>query len=67
VTISGISAGSFMTNQMFIAFSETFKGAGMVAGGPYQILESVYGPSEHNKVDSLSFFAKIKSVSNPIL
>ena len=56
-----------MTNQMLVAFSETFKGAGMFAGGPYQTLESVYGPSEHTKVDTKSFFAKIKSVSNPIL
>jgi hypothetical protein len=52
---------------MVVAFSDKYKGAGMISGGPYQILESVYGPSQHNKIDFKSFFAEIKSVSNPIL
>ena len=38
ITISGFSAGAWMTNQMHVAFSDIFKGAGMIAGGPYQAL-----------------------------
>ena len=34
-TISGISSGGFMAVQMHVAFSETFKGVGVIAGGPY--------------------------------
>lgn len=34
-TISGLSAGAFMANQMGYAYSSYFKGVGMFAGGPY--------------------------------
>lgn len=34
-TVSGLSAGGFMANQMGIAHSSTFKGVGMFASGPY--------------------------------
>lgn len=33
--IVGFSSGSFMASNLHIVFSETFKGAGLVAGGPY--------------------------------
>jgi poly(3-hydroxybutyrate) depolymerase len=36
VTVSGISAGAFMANQLGYAYSSLFKGVGMFAGGPYR-------------------------------
>ncbi len=35
VYASGVSAGAFMADQLQVAYSGTFKGAGMFAGGPY--------------------------------
>ncbi|MFO1273129.1 MAG: PHB depolymerase family esterase [Rubrivivax sp.] len=35
ITVSGLSAGGFMANQLGYAFSSTFKGVGVFAGGPY--------------------------------
>ena len=35
VTVSGMSSGGFMTVQMHTIYSDFFKGAGIVAGGPY--------------------------------
>ncbi|BDB26914.1 depolymerase [Cupriavidus sp. P-10] len=35
VTISGLSAGAFMAHQLHVAYSEMFKGAAFIAGGPY--------------------------------
>jgi hypothetical protein len=34
-TVSGLSAGAYMAGQFQVAHSETVKGAGLVAGGPY--------------------------------
>jgi poly(3-hydroxybutyrate) depolymerase len=34
-TASGLSAGGFMTGNMFTIFSSTFSGAGIVAGNPW--------------------------------
>ena len=34
-TVSGLSAGGFMTGNMFTIFSSTFSGAGIVAGNPW--------------------------------
>ncbi len=34
-TVSGLSSGGFMANQLGYAFSSTFKGVGVFAGGPY--------------------------------
>src|SRR4051812_37767521 len=34
-TVSGLSSGAFMANQLGYAFSGTFKGIGVFAGGPY--------------------------------
>ena len=33
-TISGFSGGAFMADQMHVIYSDTFKGAAMLAGGP---------------------------------
>jgi predicted peptidase len=35
ITISGISSGAFMANQMSIAYSKTFAGSASIAGGIY--------------------------------
>jgi poly(3-hydroxybutyrate) depolymerase len=35
ITVSGLSSGGFMANQLGIAYSSTFKGVGVFAGGPY--------------------------------
>jgi poly(3-hydroxybutyrate) depolymerase len=34
-TVSGLSSGGFMANQLGYAYSSTFKGVGVFAGGPY--------------------------------
>lgn len=34
-TVSGFSAGGFMSSQVHVAYSGTFEGAGVLAGGPY--------------------------------
>jgi poly(3-hydroxybutyrate) depolymerase len=34
-TVSGLSSGGFMANQLGIAYSGTFKGVGVFAAGPY--------------------------------
>ncbi|CAG1014902.1 Exochitinase 1 [Burkholderiaceae bacterium] len=34
-TVSGLSSGGFTANQLGIAYSSTFKGVGVFAGGPY--------------------------------
>ncbi|MGI9237981.1 MAG: extracellular catalytic domain type 2 short-chain-length polyhydroxyalkanoate depolymerase [Woeseiaceae bacterium] len=36
VTVSGISAGAYMAGQLHFAHSAIFKGAGIIAGGPYR-------------------------------
>ncbi|MBS7808189.1 PHB depolymerase family esterase [Variovorax sp. PCZ-1] len=35
ITVSGLSAGGFMANQLGMAHSSVFKGIGVFAGGPY--------------------------------
>lgn len=35
ISVSGLSSGGFMANQMGIAHSSTFMGVGVFAGGPY--------------------------------
>lgn len=35
ITVSGISAGSYMAGQLHVAHSSIFRGAGLLAGGPY--------------------------------
>ena len=35
VTVSGLSSGGFMANQLGVAHSSLFKGVGVFAGGPY--------------------------------
>jgi poly(3-hydroxybutyrate) depolymerase len=35
VTVSGLSSGGYMATQLHVAWSSMFKGAGVIAGGPY--------------------------------
>jgi len=39
-SISGLSSGAFMTVQLHLAYSSSFTGAGIIAGGPYRSAES---------------------------
>lgn len=53
-TVSGLSAGAFMANQLGYAFSGTFKGVGMFAGGPYMC-------AGHNNYTACMYNASIGS------
>jgi poly(3-hydroxybutyrate) depolymerase len=35
ITVSGLSSGAFMAHQLHVAYSGTFSGAGIIAGGPF--------------------------------
>ena len=37
ITVSGFSAGSYMSHQLHLIFSRTIQGAGCIAGGPYGV------------------------------
>lgn len=41
-TVSGLSSGGFMAVQLHVAYSDTFNGAGIVAGGPYYCAENSF-------------------------
>lgn len=34
-TVSGFSCGAYMATNLNVVYSDTFKGAGLVSGGPY--------------------------------
>ncbi len=40
VYISGLSSGAYMAGQVHVAYSSIFKGAGLLAGGPYYCAQS---------------------------
>lgn len=42
VTVSGLSSGGFMAVQLHVAYSDTFKGVGVVTGGPYYCAENSF-------------------------
>jgi predicted peptidase len=42
VTVSGLSSGGYMAVQLHVAYSNTFKGVGVVAGGPYYCAENSF-------------------------
>jgi poly(3-hydroxybutyrate) depolymerase len=37
VSVSGFSSGGFAANQFHVAFSASLVGAGIIAGGPYEV------------------------------
>lgn len=53
-TVSGLSAGGFMANQLGIAYSSTFKGVGVFAAGPYMC-------AGHNNYTACMYNASISS------
>lgn len=58
ITISGISSGAFMANQMSIAFSKTFSGSASVAGG---IFWCAQGNSQRAQGECMNSAANIRS------
>lgn len=54
VTVSGISSGGYQAVQMHVAYSATFKGAAIFAGGPYYCAEGTmtYATGRCMKADS---------------
>lgn len=48
ISVSGLSAGAFMAHQLHVAYSDLFCGAGLVAGGAYQVSQgSMLGAVTH--------------------
>ncbi|HMB61034.1 MAG TPA: PHB depolymerase family esterase, partial [Xanthomonadales bacterium] len=43
VTVSGLSAGGAMANQLHIAYSDVFSGAGIIAGVPFGCADNSLG------------------------
>jgi poly(3-hydroxybutyrate) depolymerase len=53
-TVSGLSSGGFMANQLGYAYSSTFKGIGVFAGGPYMC-------AGHNNYTACMYNATVSS------
>jgi poly(3-hydroxybutyrate) depolymerase len=53
-TVSGLSSGGFMANQLGYAYSSTFKGVGVFAGGPYMC-------AGHNNYTACMYNATVSS------
>jgi len=65
ITVSGISAGGFMANQLGYAYSSTFKGIGVFAGGPYMCAgHSNYTACMYNASISASMLSTMQSDIN---
>ena len=41
ISVSGISSGAYMAGQFHVAFSGSLKGAGIIAGGPYNCAQGL--------------------------
>jgi poly(3-hydroxybutyrate) depolymerase len=54
ITVSGLSSGGFMANQLGYAYSSTFSGVGVFAGGPYNC-------ASHNNYTACMYNATISS------
>jgi poly(3-hydroxybutyrate) depolymerase len=54
ITVSGLSSGGFMANQLGYAYSSTFSGVGVFAGGPYNC-------AAHNNYTACMYNATISS------
>jgi poly(3-hydroxybutyrate) depolymerase len=53
-TVSGLSSGGFMANQLGYAYSSTFKGVGVFAGGPFMC-------AGHNNYTACMYNATVSS------
>jgi poly(3-hydroxybutyrate) depolymerase len=54
ITVSGLSSGGFMANQLGYAYSSTFMGVGVFAGGPYMC-------AGHNNYTACMYNATVSS------
>ena len=64
-TVSGLSSGAFMANQLGYAYSATFKGVGVFAGGPYMCAgHSNYTACMHNATISASMLNTMQADIN---
>lgn len=54
ITVSGLSSGAFMANQLGYAYAATFSGVGVFAGGPYNC-------AGHNNYTACMYNATISS------
>src|SRR6185295_11803940 len=64
-TVSGLSSGAFMANQLGYAYSATFKGVGVFAGGPYMCAgHSNYTACMYNATISASMLSTMQADIN---
>src|SRR4051812_46457650 len=60
-TVSGLSSGGFMANQLGYAYASTFKGVGVFAGGPYMCAgHSNYTACMYNATISASMLSAMQ-------
>lgn len=65
ITVSGLSSGGFMANQLGYAYSATFKGVGVFAGGPYMCAgHSNYTACMYNATVSASMLSTMQADLN---
>lgn len=65
ITVSGLSAGGFMANQLGTAYSDTFKGVGVFAGGPYMCAgHNFYTACMYNAMISPSMLSTMQADLN---
>jgi len=65
ITVSGLSSGGFMANQLGYAYSSTFKGIGMFAAGPYMCAgHSNYTACMYNATISASMLSTMQADIN---
>ncbi|MES3002972.1 MAG: PHB depolymerase family esterase [Pseudomonadota bacterium] len=64
-TVSGLSSGGFMANQLGYAYSSTFKGVGVFAGGPFMCAgHSNYTACMYNATVSASMLSTMQTDLN---
>jgi poly(3-hydroxybutyrate) depolymerase len=62
ISVSGLSSGGFMANQLGYAYASTFKGVGVFAGGPYMCAgHSSYTACMYNASISGSMLATMQA------
>ena len=65
ITVSGLSSGGFMANQLGYAYASTFKGIGVFAGGPYMCAgHSNYTACMYNATISASMLSTMQADIN---
>jgi poly(3-hydroxybutyrate) depolymerase len=65
ITVSGLSSGGFMANQLGYAYSGTFKGVGVFAGGPFMCAgHSNYTACMYNATVSASMLSTMQTDIN---